>query len=374
MSAASAVSSNLYSLAVPLKDIKDNSQYVVSREVLIARLNNPKLDPEDRELLKEYLSAKNNTKDRAHAKVSISARLFLLMNERIMKVSDKVGLKKVSDSTDALLFAIESCGIKKMDILNENVVKVAYLPYIEIKAPEIFEFISKYTGKISESDFMTLYDGLSKFLVETITQLNETTDDEQKIALEKRAFAISCLFESLGGEIRYPISKYVQTIMPGLKEAQYSGLARYWGVLETPEKYDDQLAENALREYMINTHNMIAKKEKNYNNALQNQEYAYLRTFAIKTMNLGFVISKGQNIAPNKAFYSEMVHIAYSSLSSAEAGLYVNYYVDRASGNTEKSSKELSQIKSIYSTVQGKGTSKSLMIEELSEVLKVPLK
>jgi hypothetical protein len=367
MSAATVVSSGSNSTTLSLKDMKDLSQYAVTKEVLAARLNNQKLDPEDKTLIKQYLSSSNKTK----AKEKILSKLFILMIERLMNDTDYNKLSKISDRVDAFMFALESCGIKRADLLNEKYVREPFLSYLEKKAPDVFQLI--VDGEKWQIDQKGTIEQLSSSLVETISQLNATKDLDEKVDLDRKAYATKCAIEWLGGDARYPLSKYISKIMPGLNEAQNGYLAKMWNVLETPEKYDDNLAEVALKKYLTDGLTKMAKKEQSYENAFKSEEYANLRTFAVKTMNISYVISRGQNIAPDRVFYRDMVNLAYTNLTPIEAKLYVDYYVDRASGNTEKANNELSQIKTNYLPIKGKGTPKAIMYEELNEVLRVPL-
>jgi hypothetical protein len=54
---AVAAASKANSSENSLSNIKDVSKYAQTKEVLASRLKNPKLDPKDKALIKEYIAA-----------------------------------------------------------------------------------------------------------------------------------------------------------------------------------------------------------------------------------------------------------------------------------------------------------------------------
>lgn len=353
-----------------LAKIKEAKDYPLTQEVLIARLNNPKLKPEDRKLLIAYIKASDKTR----AKKALLGEVNILFIHKLTDLDMPHQRYQVySDRLDALLYAMESVGISRQSVMADSDITSAYLLSFSMHFPESNTIRLQYGKNPSEDDINNMLRAFASRIEVVYGLLNSAKDQQQMDVCEREIFSINCVLDAFGCDSKVPIAMMIKTVMPGVNDGQYMIMADMWQGIYTPEKYDDDMDEAMISRYVADDAKRIALKEGSYDALLKSEEHAQFRTFAIKTMNLNYVLSVGNGLTPDRVFYGGLLNGAYLRLSRAEARSFADYYVYNSSDRSKEAQGVLMKIREGYKATIGQDKIKTFMYEDLSRALNIPL-
>ncbi len=204
-----------------------------------SRINNPELEAQDKQLLKEYVLA--NAKKRSELQQRLEDRIVSLNRQNLFKCTGGEDLGKLNAGFYALHYACTTLGVFDQE-RQKTIAKSCCLPYLDNEDKQVLASYEADRSEKAKKDILNLSAYYSKRLGDAIWG----TPDRKALQLKMNAFASMAM--TLGitqREIELAVDEGGSIKRMDMND--YELLGRKDDAVGTPEKYDDEAIKDALK-------------------------------------------------------------------------------------------------------------------------------